>query len=297
MAETHSIHMRTEKEMFELILETAREDERIRAVILNGSRANPNAPRDFFQDFDVVYLVSDVAPFKNNYDWIRRFGELMILQEPEEMGDPPPKQDGGVVFLMQFMDGNRIDLGIYPVSMAAEMVTDSLSVLLLDKDSIVPAFPPADESGYIPKPPTCKAFADCCNEFWWVSAYVAKGLWREQILYAHHMLDQYTREQLMKMLAWYIGIRTGFTVNPGKFGKYYQRCLEPGLWERVLKTFADSDTSHTWEALFAMCDLFRVVAVRVGQHFGYDYPHRDDRRVSAHLRHVRSLPKDARVMY
>lgn len=38
--------MRSEQ-MMELILETARCDERIRAVILNGSRANPDAPTDF----------------------------------------------------------------------------------------------------------------------------------------------------------------------------------------------------------------------------------------------------------
>src|SRR5687767_507179 len=36
-------NMRGEKEMLELILDTASRDERIRAVILNGSRANPNA--------------------------------------------------------------------------------------------------------------------------------------------------------------------------------------------------------------------------------------------------------------
>ena len=39
--------MRTEKEMMELILSMAREDARIRAVYINGSRTNPNAPMAF----------------------------------------------------------------------------------------------------------------------------------------------------------------------------------------------------------------------------------------------------------
>ena len=38
--------MRSEREMYDLILGFARADERVRGVILNGSRANPNAPRD-----------------------------------------------------------------------------------------------------------------------------------------------------------------------------------------------------------------------------------------------------------
>ena len=46
--------MRTPQEMLNLILTTAQEDDRIRAVILNGSRADPNALPDRFQDFDIV---------------------------------------------------------------------------------------------------------------------------------------------------------------------------------------------------------------------------------------------------
>lgn len=289
--------MRSEQEMLELIIGIARYDERIRAVIMNGSRANPNAPRDMFQDFDVVYIVTDVAPFKDNYEWIKRFGEIMMMQMPEDMQDPPPSHDGGFGYLMQFTDGNRIDLGIYPIARLNELGKDSLSVLLLDKDGIVGTLAPASESDYLPKPPTAKAFSDCCNEFWWVCPYVAKGLWREEIIYAKHMLDQVVREQLMKMLAWHIGVQTQFSKNPGKLGKYFQRYLEPELWDLLQKTYADANYENTWEALFTMCNLFRRVATPIAAHFGFDYPYDDDRGVSAHLEHVRFLPKDAQEMY
>jgi aminoglycoside 6-adenylyltransferase len=36
--------MRSEKEMLDLILETAKQDDRIWIVILSDSRANPNSP-------------------------------------------------------------------------------------------------------------------------------------------------------------------------------------------------------------------------------------------------------------
>jgi aminoglycoside 6-adenylyltransferase len=292
--------MRTEQQMLDLILETARCDEHIRAVIMNGSRANPNAPRDPFQDFDVVYIVTDVEPFRHNYEWIKRFGELMILQMPEDMQDPPPDNGGFFSFLMQFMDGNRIDLGLFTLSQWKEHKDDrdSLSVLLLDKDGIIKPFPPASEADYLPKPPTAKAFADCCNEFWWVSPYVAKGLWRQEILYAKCMMDEVVRnKQLMKMLQWHIGVKTDFKINPGKLGKYFQKYLEPELWDMLLKTFADASYENTWDALFTMCDLFRKVAVPIAEHFGFEYPFDDDRRVSAHLEHVRFLPGDAKEMY
>lgn len=285
--------MRSEQEMLDLIIGVARSDERIRAVILNGSRANPKAPRDFFQDFDVVYFVTDLTPFVRNLDWIAQFGELMILQTPEDMGDPPPSRDGGYAYLMQFADGNRIDLGVYPLASIPEKIQDSQTLLLLDKDGIVPPLPPASDADYLPVPPTAKAFADCCNEFWWIAPYVAKGLWREEILYAKHMLDHYQRDMLMKMLAWHIGLRTGFTASPGKHGKYIQRYLEPELWDLLLQTYSEAGYTQTWDSLFAMCALFRRLAVPLAEHYTFNYPSDDDRRVSAHLQHVRSLPKHA----
>lgn len=289
--------MRSEQEMLELILNTAQGDDRIRAVIMNGSRVNPNARRDIFQDFDIVYLVTEVDSFRDDPAWIDRFGQMMILQMPEAMEDPPPMNDGHFAYLMQFSDGNRIDLTLFPIARLPEFQSESLSVLLLDKDGIVEPLPPPSDSDYLPKPPTAKAFADCCNEFWWVCAYVAKGLWRAQIIYAKAMLDQVVREQLMKMLTWHVGVKTQFSRNPGKFGKAFRQYLEPELWAMVEKSYADAGYDNTWDALDTMCQLFRITAIRVAAHFGFDYPHSDDEQVSAHLNHVRSLPKDATEMY
>ena len=289
--------MRTEKEMLELIVNTAKNDDRIRAVLMNASRVNPNAPQDIFQDFDIVYLVTDVAPFRDDRNWIKRFGEIMILQMPEAMQDPPPENNGSFVYLMQFTDGNRIDLGLFPIARLNNLETDSLSLLLLDKDGILTPLAPPNDRDYLPRPPTAKAFSDCCNEFWWTSSYVAKGLWREEIIYAKYMFDQVIRGQLMKMLTWYVGMQTQFLRSPGKFGQYFQQYLAPELWTMLQQTYADASYENTWEALFTMCDLFRLLANQVAAHFCFEYPQGDDERVSAHLKHVRLLPKNATEMY
>ena len=137
--------MRTESEMLELIINTAKSDDRIRAVLLNGSRANPNTPRDLFQDFDIVYLVTEAASFHHDFNWIKRFGEIMILQLPDDMGDPPRSPNEGFAYLMQFMDGNRIDLSIWPKDQLNERIKDSLTLVLLDKDHLIPPLTPPNE--------------------------------------------------------------------------------------------------------------------------------------------------------
>jgi len=289
--------VRSEKEMLDLIVGTAKGDERIRAVILSGSRANPNAQRDIFQDFDIVYLVTDVAPFKHAHSWINRFGKLMILQMPDAMGDLPARNDGRFAYLMQFADGNRIDLTLFPVARLNEFKRESLSIMLLDKDQLLKPFPAPSERDFLPAPPTAKAFSDCCNEFWWVCPYVAKGLWRSEIIYAKHMLDEVIREQLVKMLTWYVGVKTDWKQSPGKFGKHLQKHLEPELWSMLEKTYADAGYESTWNSLQSMCELFRRTGKSVAQHFGFNYPADDDAKVSAHLKRVRVLQPDAAEMY
>ncbi|MBI5806726.1 aminoglycoside 6-adenylyltransferase [candidate division TA06 bacterium] len=289
--------MRTEKEILDLILNTANEDDRIRAVILNGSRANPNALKDIFQDYDIVYLVTDVMPFRRNYDWIKRFGELMILQTPEDMEDPQPAGDGNYTYLMQFADGNRIDLSIRHVTQVNKVTKDSQSISLLDKDGIVETLPLPSDADYLPRPPSEKQFADCCNEFWWVCPYVAKGLWRDELVYAKHMLDNVVREKLVKMLEWHIGIKTGFSKNPGKMGKYFKNYLEPEMWQQLTRTYSGSDFEDIWRSLFNICTLFRTVSTQVAGHFDYKYPSEDDKKVTAHLYHVKALSKKAKTIY
>ena len=101
--------MRCEKEMYDLILGYANADENIRAVILNGSRANPNRKPDPFNDFDIVYLVRDLTPCKEKA-YYKDFGEILVCERTDESELFKEHFPEFVCYLMQFADGNRIDL-------------------------------------------------------------------------------------------------------------------------------------------------------------------------------------------
>lgn len=290
--------MRNEQEMMDLILNTAKEDGRIRAVIMNGSRTNPNAPRDCFQDYDIVYVVGDIQSFTSDHRWVDRFGKRIIMQMPDDSSLFPTSDEDRFAYLMLFEDGNRIDLTLMTADKANEWVSgDSLSILLLDKDRIITPIPPSSDQDYQVQPPTAAQFASCCNEFWWVSPYVAKGLWRGEIPYAKAMLEEPVRDMLLKMLGWYAGVRTDFTVSIGKCGKYLNRYVEAPVWSDYLLTYPDTNSEHIWQSLFKMGELFRTIAKQVADHFGYTYPEDDDRRVFTYLKHVYQLPADATEVY
>jgi len=137
--------------------------------MMDGSRANPDIPKDKYQDFDIKYFIKDISPF---YEWvIKHFSRPIIMQLPEIIELLPPVGDGHFCWLMIFEDGNRIDLSIElpPYIDDGEPV-----VILLDKDDLLPKINPNKKYWHI-KPSCLKYFNDCCNEFWWCLNNVAKG--------------------------------------------------------------------------------------------------------------------------
>ena len=293
--------MRTEKEMFELILGVAKRDERVRAVYMNGSRANPNVKKDLFQDYDIVYAVTQTASFLREPSWISVFGEVLVMQEPELMDHTLGKKtdfDTRYAYLMQFADGNRIDLTLLSLpQLQKEYGEDGLTVPLLDKDGILkPLGAPTDEEFWV-KRPTQAQYAACCNEFFWVAPYCAKGLWRNELLYANEMLFHYVLEQLKKMLSWHVGTLTGFQVSMGKADKRLVEFLPPKDWERLTRVFCADSTERAWEALFSAYGLFVEYAKRVGDVLGFVYNATEGENSFLYTKRVCSLPPDAMEIF
>ena len=63
--------MKTIEEMRELILKTAREDERIRAVTMEGSNVTEGAVHDKYSDIDVTFFVTDIREFTRDKDYMK----------------------------------------------------------------------------------------------------------------------------------------------------------------------------------------------------------------------------------
>ena len=77
--------MRDSHQILKTVLDYAASDERIRAVLLTGSRADPTIPSDRYQDYDIIYLVAEPESFLIDQSWLPVFGERLIMQIPEEM--------------------------------------------------------------------------------------------------------------------------------------------------------------------------------------------------------------------
>ena len=290
---------RTEHEILEMLLSFSKEDERIRITVINGSRANPNATRDIFQDYDIASFVTDVAPFRNETYVLPRFGESLVVEQPLIGPWPPDDADGSYHnYNIQLLDGNRIDLSFCPLSSLDEKLRDSLTQVLLDKDNMVSSLPDSNESSYYLSKPNRDLFQGCCIGFFFtLGSHIPKTIWRKQLSLLKFYIEACLRDSLIMMLGWEIGIRTGWEKSIGSRGKYLQKYMTPKTWEDYRNTFAGNDYSEIWESLFLSLEIFTRAAKFVAEQLDLCFREDQALKVKAHLEHVRALASDAKRIY
>ena len=192
-----------------------------------------------------------------------------MLQMPEAMSYP--SGEGHFNWMMLFSDGNRLDLTLIPIQRLELIRNDSLSIVLLDKDEILPHLPLANDSDYITKPPSELLFSSCCNNFWWCLQNVAKGIVRDELPYAMLMYHKVVLNELHDMLDWYIGVKNDFSVSTGKMGKYFKRYLPEHLYLQYCSIYSGCSVDELWQSIFTTCNLFHLIAHYVADHFHFQY--------------------------
>ena len=253
--------MRTEAEMLDVILKIA-ETLQVEAVAMSGSRTNQKASKDEFQDYDVVYVVENLDELIIDLSWLDQFGKRIIEQHV--------LLDHRRLYLMLFEDGNRIDLTLCPKDHIQEWVDSEANYTVLeDKMGLFMPHSPSPQR-YWADPASQIDFEKACNEFWWVSAYVVKGIHRKQLIYATDHLYGNCQQELLKVLAWQVTADKG-TIDVGKNYKYLFQYL-PAEKEKEFSNLLDfSSLDKITQSLFATMELFHQEAQRLAQKLGFDY--------------------------
>lgn len=247
--------------MLSLLIKIAK-NLKVKAVALSGSRTNQKVQTDEFQDYDLVYVVDDIDNLTSDLSWLDQFGKRIIEQEVA--------LDHRRLNLMLFEDGNRIDLTLCPKEHIQEWVDSEAGFTVLeDTENLFEAYFPNLER-YWTNPASQTDFEKACNEFWWVSAYVVKGICRNQLIYATDHLYGICQQELLKILAWQVASARG-RVEIGKNCKYLFNHL-PVEKEKELSNLLDfSSLDKITQSLFDTMQLFHQEAQSLAQKMDFDY--------------------------
>ena len=253
--------MRTDTEMMNLILQIA-ESLQVEAAAWSGSRANPRAPKDEFQDYDVVYIVDDLEDLISDLSWLDQYGNRLIEQH-NRLGHRR-------LYLMLFEDGNRIDLTLCPKEYIQEWVDSEANFEVIKDDKGLFDSYISSPNRYWTAPPTEEEFGASCNEFWWVSAYVVKAIRRNQLIYATDHLYGICQQELLKVLAWQVTSDRG-AVDIGKNYKYLFQYLSDEQEKEFSALLDLSSLEKNSQSLFATMNFFHREAQILTQKMGFIY--------------------------
>ncbi len=212
-------------------------------MILTSTRAVPSsvpgANLDLLSDYDVILILTDIHPFAADRAWLEAFGRVLVMYSDPILVQDGFERSGNVV---QFEGGLKIDFTLMSVeqfrSIAAQpMLPDEFDAgyrVLLDKDQLTTDLKPPTYKAYIPTPPTEAEFQYHVEDFFLVAIYVAKYLWRDDLIAAKHLMDaMLLHEHLLPLLQWQIEIAHQWQVKMPLYGRGLKRWLSPNLLGRI----------------------------------------------------------------
>jgi len=270
----------------------------VRAAILTSSLCNPSAPVDRLSDYDVIYVVTDIHPHHADDSWMEDFGHVLVVWRDPIQLDYDQERFARITQYEE--DGLKIDFTFWPVELLGRIVAephlrpelDSGYLILLDKDGLAAGIKPPTYRAYIPRPPTEAEYLEVIEVFLHEATYMAKFLWRDDLMAAKYMLEKEMKaDQLVRLLEWRMEIDHGWSVKPGVLGRGLKHLTRPDLWVDLERTYVGPGIEENWEALFATTDLMRKVAKEVGEALGYAYPEDLHQRVLRHLKWVKNFER------
>ncbi len=277
-----------------ILTEWAEAQPLVRALLLTSSRADPLAPVDTLSDYDIIVVATETQPLASGEGWLGAYAAPLV-----RFRDSGTRRGQGThARLVLYEDGTKVDYTLWPTTLlerivASAQLPDELDVgyrVLLDKDGVASRLPAPTHTAHIPPRPSEAAYLALVEEFWWETTYVAKSLWRDELLPARYSFEAVIRcDLLRRLLEWHIEADHAWSLKPGTLGRGLKRHLPVGLWSQVERTFAGADIEENWDALFAMATLFKAVGSAVGTHLGYTYPLDLDQRMVRYLTHIKNL--------
>jgi aminoglycoside 6-adenylyltransferase len=269
----------SEDPVIKKILELADSDSDVKAVVINGSRVNPNVIPDQHQDYDIAfYLTSEMLEkYKNDRAWIDDFGSL-VLYQLNSFGE------NNYIFLIQYYDGLRLDICFVNIDEIQEEINeDSLTYVLLDKENRIEIDPVPSDKSYIIHSPSGSEFQYTTNELLWLQVYILKEIARNEMELAYSLYHEILVPEFRKLLSWLAGKRHNWEINVGKSGKWLKKFIPAHIYSQCLKIYVGNGKTGIIENIRLLSQLLLEFGTEISSGSTYQYPSEDHQRTYKYL--------------
>ncbi|WP_390406327.1 aminoglycoside 6-adenylyltransferase [Lacticaseibacillus jixiensis] len=253
------------------IIAQAAQDPAVAAIGTEGALNDVALQADEWSDLDVtIFVKTDATIDKQAY--ITAFGAPVIVQHLLNQDMFGPSSAIWDTYLVRYAKTQRIDWKFAPAAdIDAYLASDSLNTLVWQAG--IGAVTPRATSAqtHAVQLPTAEEFADSVNELLWCAGNVAKGLHRQQLLYANEMLNLHVRSELLRLLAWQVALDHS-DFDAGACYKHLPEALERNQRQMLANSYAQASLADTAHSLAQVLDLAEAASVAVANGCGYPVP-------------------------
>ncbi len=267
--------------MIDKLLNWAKQDPNLKALVLTGSRANDT--NDGLSDYDIALLVEEDCLYLRNDRWMSSIDQVW-LYIPEKIRF---KEKVFKTRLVIFKEGVNVDFTFISLKFLDQAIKGGAFPkdyrILLDKDGIGRKLKaePYRESRI--KKPSEKTYHRLVEEFWFEVYQIAKNLKRDDLWVVKYR-DAYLKHHLvLKMIEWLEAVKHDWNNKTFPIGKRMKTWVTPSIWKAAHGIFPHFDNKDSWESLFHTLTFFRDLAIETAKKFNFTYPNEIDQSISGYV--------------
>ncbi len=269
--------------MIKKVLDWAKKEKNVQALILTGSRAEKRKI-DELSDYDIAVICKDYTPYTKNNDWILELKKFCICI-PEKLSFFDKYYPTRLII---FEDGSKIDFSFFDTKFLENLLSQKTLPdeynrgykILLDKDELTKNLPEPTFEGFKIKKPTTQEFYKNIDDFWFEVYHVAKYLARGDLWHAKWRDSDIKKRFLLKMIEWNEGSKNNWNHETNSIGKRMESWVNKNTWKSCFEIFSHFDAQDSWKALFKMMELYRKVAKETSQNLDFEYPEKKDQTIT-----------------
>lgn len=272
--------------MLSKVVDWARQEDAIRAVVVTGSLARGDGSTDPWSDVDVQIISRDYASYIADDTWLDGLGDVWIRFPIYQ--DLPYK-------LVWFAGGVKVDFQFVEVVAIREMISSgALSdeylrgyVVAIDKDDLFRELPPSPQIFPGADPPSAEQVEAVINEFYFEAIHVAQFIRRREF-WVVKFRDWTMKCDLLQMLEWHAGASSDRPLNTWLLGKRIREWTDGETYAAIEEIWSGWDVAALWRSLLRQIKLFRRIAGELSDALGYPQDSAVLDQIEAYIRALRA---------
>ncbi|TLG73804.1 aminoglycoside 6-adenylyltransferase [Culicoidibacter larvae] len=261
----------------------------IDAVILTSTRVR-NLTIDALSDYDIEIYTSNPEIFITSDTWMQFYDQPMF-----RFNDQFIQHDIELYMRMViYEDYTKVDYKIIPTELLEKLSNtydpdlDNDYQVLIDKGRFTENLLEATHQSYYIKAPEKRQFDDMIGSFFMECSYIAKNLWRQQLMEAKYSFAFMRFEKLLPMLEWYLAAKSNTPLKHFKHGRNIEQYLSKTEIEQLNATYAAANYEENWQALYAAIELFAYAARKLN----YQYPEKLHQKAMKYFTDIQNMERD-----